>query len=158
MAKEYRASDGGVPVDDLIRGIQDREYAHLRWPNHVYSGVGMDKKYAGGKWMAPFFLTVGPLEIFVKEVEDLKSEDGDELYGRVDHKMQIIEICRELSCEQKFTTLVHELLHIIEQQAGQEIEEGVIDAIAFSAVRFMQDNVDFMKELIKYFDVDEDMR
>lgn len=91
---------------------------------------------------APAFeiIQIGPIEFKVVRVKDLTNEEGEPLYGQVDHAGFKIEIDERLRGNPLLVTLWHEVLHTFEGIYGLELNEQMITTLAPLIVSAMQDN------------------
>ncbi len=74
------------------------------------------------------------------------------IYGRVNHKMGVIEINKTVMAGQKADTFVHEVLHALITDAGLamgEDEEKFVRALAPRLTAFLGDNKVEVRELLK---------
>jgi len=81
--------------------------------------------------------TIGPVPVRV--VKDLRDENKDPIFGRWLPEERIIEVCEMPSLVTRWTTLMHERIHQILEDAGAkptdpDTEERVCDAVATALV------------------------
>lgn len=85
-------------------------------------------------------LKVGPVHFTIKEVEDLKSNSGKDLYGEVDYATFEVRLNSEHTRESRFVTLWHETLHCFESLYGVKLKEKQVTILATAIAQVMQDN------------------
>jgi hypothetical protein len=78
-----------------------------------------------------------------------KDSDGNKVDGILWHSKSEIEIDNFLHAQPKVQTVLHEIVHEIAIQAGQDLTEGMVDAIAFGWYQVMRDNPDLVKMITK---------
>ena len=83
---------------------------------------------------------IGPLVYKVKEIYDLRTPDGDDLYGAVKFAESEILIEEKMGPQRQRVTALHEIIHAMFDQCGiPEIEEH-ITAFSFSMYGLLKDN------------------
>ena len=101
----------------------------------------------------PKKLTIGTRNYKVKEIKDLKNPLGQAAYGRHTFDNLLIEIDAGIDSELKNLILFHEVLHGLmcscEIELDYEKEEHVVKNLTHGLVKFMQDNPNYIKQLLK---------
>jgi hypothetical protein len=77
------------------------------------------------------------------------TKDGESMDGHLWHSQTTIEIDNNLAAQPKVQTLLHEIIHEIGIQAGQEMTEGMVDSIAFGIYQVMRDNPELVRMITK---------
>jgi hypothetical protein len=93
-------------------------------------------------------LRIGPFT-FKVEFGKPVGDEGRSIDGRLWHSHSTIVINSDLHEQPRKQTLLHEIVHEIAIQAGQEITEGMVDAIAFGWYQVMRDNPDLVRMIRK---------
>lgn len=101
----------------------------------------------------PDKVQIGPIPYSVKEVDDLHdvNDEGKKrwLHGVIKWASATIEVERGQSEDVKVTTLVHEALHGILNNAGQDDHpESMIIALGFGLVQLLRDNPDLVRVIV----------
>lgn len=73
---------------------------------------------------------------------------GHECYGMVDHGKATIELNDSNSTERDIQTLLHEIVHVIDEQRGLSLSEEQVDKLAYGILDLIRTNDAFIK-LIK---------
>ena len=89
-------------------------------------------------------IKIGALVLDVTEVKDLRDEKGDKMDGHIAHNKTLIEIESEMTGGPKAQTILHEVLHEIEIQAGLDLKDSTIDALAFGIYQVIRDNPELL--------------
>jgi hypothetical protein len=94
-------------------------------------------------------IKIGPLYYRVQEVKDLF--DGPrKLDGRISYSLTTIQIDSTLGFQARNHTLLHEIVHGVAGQLGfPDLEEELVDRIAFAAYQVIRDNPEFVRLLIR---------
>lgn len=87
-------------------------------------------------------IKIGPLTYQVKEVEDLRGDAGQSLFGSVSYGAQVIKIDSGACADRKQAILWHEVLHAILDHAGQgdAVTEEAIVALGFGIAQVLAEN------------------
>lgn len=101
----------------------------------------------------PDRVLIGPISYSVKEIDDLHSVDDEGkkkwLHGHIMYADALIKVANDQSDDMKITTVWHELLHGIMDQAGiDEHPESLIRMLGYALVRLVQDNPELIKVTI----------
>lgn len=84
---------------------------------------------------------VGPIIYKILWVEELRSADGDLVFGKVLYDMCEIHLEAGNSPQADRQTLWHEIVHIILTHLGRdEDREGFVDSLAYGLMQVVQDN------------------
>lgn len=67
-------------------------------------------------------------------------EGADELYGRIHFLQQQIELNAEISEEQKKSTLIHEIIHALDEMYIIGLEETQVEKLGNAVYMFIRDN------------------
>ena len=101
----------------------------------------------------PKTVQIGPVKYIVKEVKGLANPQGINCYGRHKYDDRTIEIDKEIDPKVKNVILFHEVLHGLmccqEVDLDYEKEEHVVKNLTHGLVKFMQDNPEYIKTLMK---------
>ena len=87
--------------------------------------------------VSQFTLHIGPVAYNVTGERHLTTDDGGKAAGWVKHDDELIRIDAVLPKRSQHVTVLHELVHVILQQAGQHEwygEEGLLDCLAYGLV------------------------
>jgi len=79
------------------------------------------------------------------KVYDIKKSEsalnsGDELYGQIDYNTQVITLRAQNSMEQDECTLIHEILHGVDDIYGFGFEEDVVERLSNALYALVVDN------------------
>jgi hypothetical protein len=90
----------------------------------------------------PPTLLIGGMTYLVEECPRQSPEaDGDNLVlGEVSHASLTIFINENQALANKVATLWHEVIHALLEQAGQEQNEGIVNALGYGLARVVRDN------------------
>ncbi len=93
----------------------------------------------------PEQVQIGPVSYAVKEVDDLHTTDEDGkkkwLHGHIVYADATIKVAGDQSEDMKITTIWHELLHGLMDQAGvDDHPEALIRMLGYGLVRLIRDN------------------
>ena len=94
-------------------------------------------------------LKIGAFTFSVTYLPNLTSDDNKKIDGHLWHSKAIIEIDKDLERQPKTQTLLHEIVHEIAIQAGQDLTEGQVDALAFGWYQVMRDNPELVRMIRK---------
>ena len=78
-------------------------------------------------------------------------DDEMDDYGRVNYGQRGIILNENLHTEEAKRTFMHEILHIISEQAGHKLSEGELDALSHGLIDVIRGNdwfPDFFKEIV----------
>lgn len=78
-------------------------------------------------------------EYGVSEQVNLHDENGD-LYGQIQYLQEKIVLNADASEEQKKSTLVHELLHALDEMYNIELEEKQVEKLGNAVYMLQKDN------------------
>ncbi len=87
---------------------------------------------------------IGAMTYKVELVEDLHMGEGDErkdLHGQIWPDKLQIDVQANQDAQMQAATILHESLHGILNQAGQDHEERLIIALGYGLVQFIRDNL-----------------
>jgi hypothetical protein len=90
--------------------------------------------------LLPNRLKIGPTHYSVGQFYDMRTERNEALYGEVNHDEQLIRIRAEQRHEQAFVTLLHECLHVIDNQYQIGLTEKMIHRLAPVLTSLLVDN------------------
>lgn len=93
----------------------------------------------------PETLKVGPYTYAVKELEEVKSERGADLWGQCLMEEQEISLRAGQSSDRKAVALFHEVLHALEDVLEITINEKDLTRLAPALYQVLRDN-DLLKE------------
>ena len=82
-------------------------------------------------------LRIGPFRYPVAYVPRDDIADND---GRLHHGESRILIADDMDAQASLHTLLHEVVHEIAIQAGQNVTEGLVDTIAYGWIQVVRDN------------------
>ena len=94
-------------------------------------------------------LKVGPWVYTVKIVDDLKDDDDRPCHGAVDHETLEIQLEKGMKGQRLLMTLLHEILHILDDQRGLELEEKGVCALEDGLTSVVLDNLKIVQGLVK---------
>lgn len=84
---------------------------------------------------------IGPIEYKVTLAHEVKSEGGEDLFGKVSFRYTEITIVEKLALPMRWQCLFHEITHVFFEQIGMEnAPEGQVDALAYKLLEFLIDN------------------
>ena len=86
-----------------------------------------------------------PREYVVKYQKDVVDDDIV-CYGQIDHRIEEIEIGTSYPIWRQEQTLLHEVLHILDDCHKLELSERQISALAVGLHRLHVENKDFLQE------------
>src|SRR5918996_1281449 len=94
---------------------------------------------------------VGAIYYDIVLVEKLLDADHNKtLDGRVQHDKTQITLDADLNHQATVQTTLHEIVHIVATQMGkQEIDEELVDAIAYAAYQVLRDNPELVRMIAK---------
>jgi len=92
----------------------------------------------------PKTVKIGYKNYLVKEVEHL---DDDErlLYGQILYNDEVISLSKKYPENQMKCTLVHEIIHGIDDLMGVGLQEDLVEKLAKGLYQVIQDNPDMFK-------------
>jgi hypothetical protein len=93
-------------------------------------------------------LKIGPF-VFAVEFGSPLDDKGNSVDGKLWHSRSRIVIDTDLEAQPQKQTLLHEIVHEIAIQAGQDVSEGLVDAIAFGFYQVMRENPQLVKMITK---------
>lgn len=85
-------------------------------------------------------LKIGPMVYKVLLVEDLRADDGEDIFGKVVYGPCEIHLEAGNSQQVDRQTLWHEIVHIVLTQLGRRQKEDFVDSLAYSLMQVVQDN------------------
>jgi len=94
----------------------------------------------------PRTVRVGPIDFEIEQIDRLLDDNGKEANeGDADSLGSKIRLERGMSNQRKFTSLWHEILHVILEQTGnsakdEELEERICDALSNGVAQVLRDN------------------
>jgi len=91
-------------------------------------------------------LKIGKLEFDVVSSCRL-SHEGEMIYGFCHYGSQVIYVEEEMCKQAQDVTIMHEVLHAIFDQVGEEQDEGRIDRLSHALYAFILDNKEFINDL-----------
>src|SRR5688572_10293345 len=89
-------------------------------------------------------LKIGPFTFVVAPTSELRGDDKN-YDGQLKHGTSSILLSHDMDRQATLQTRMHEVIHEIAIQAGQEMTEGLIDAIAYGWIQTMRDNPELVK-------------
>jgi hypothetical protein len=93
-------------------------------------------------------LKIGPF-VFAVELGSPEDDKGNEVDGKLWHSQARIVIDKDLEKQPQKQTLLHEIVHEIAIQSGQDVSEGLVDAIAFGIYQVVRDNPKLVRMIQK---------
>lgn len=94
-------------------------------------------------------LKIGPVVYDVMTTDQFIANDEDEedprQLGSVDINTHVILIRKDLKPPVHAITLWHEVLHALCMQAGRDVKEGLIEALAYGIYQVIRDNEDLVR-------------
>ncbi|WP_448807472.1 hypothetical protein [Aminobacterium colombiense] len=96
-------------------------------------------------------IRIGPFDYTYREEKDLSNEEGEELYGEIRYKENIISMLEGLPPPRRAHTLMHEIVHgMLSNMAREDLnsDEPFVDALALNVVQFMRDNPDITMKIL----------
>jgi hypothetical protein len=98
----------------------------------------------------PTTIKIGAIYYEVVAVEKLLDEKHSKLDGSVRHARTQISLEVDMNHQATVQTLLHEIVHIVATQLGkQELEEPLVDSIAYAAYQVLRDNPEFVRLVMK---------
>ena len=94
----------------------------------------------------PRAIQIGPVMYTIVEVKGLRDEDGKQMWGQVLHSECRIEIQAELSLQQQYHTLWHEIVHTLMNQADldKKDDEQLVNVLAYGLMGVMRSSGDLL--------------
>lgn len=94
-------------------------------------------------------IKIGAFTFILKFPPSVKDDGGKAVDGFLNHGQCLIEIDNFLDAQPKVQTLLHEVVHEIAIQAGQDLTEGMVDALAFGTYQVLRDNPKLVEMITK---------
>jgi hypothetical protein len=88
----------------------------------------------------PKEILIGGIYYDVVIVENLRSDEGVKLDGHIVYGRNEIRLEATLSEQAKWQVMLHEVVHGILSQAGQDMKDEAVDALAYGVLGFVQGN------------------
>ena len=82
----------------------------------------------------------------VKKTNNLWNDSGETLYGQTQYIEQLILINENASEEQQKATLIHELVHGLDELFGIELKEEQVKKLGNAFYMLIRDNEEMFKE------------
>jgi Zn-dependent peptidase ImmA (M78 family) len=82
------------------------------------------------------------------DIDDSLIVGGDACYGKIDYVSSIIYLNSANTPSQSKSTLLHEVIHGVEDMYGVELSEEQVTTVANGLYAFMLDNKDLVRDLI----------
>ena len=82
----------------------------------------------------------------VKKTNNLWNDSGETLYGQTQYIEQLILINENASEEQQKATLIHELVHGLDELFGIELKEEQVEKLGNAFYMLIRDNEEMFKE------------
>ena len=102
--------------------------------------------------MAQKTIIIGGIPYKLSPTEDIKDHNGNLAWGTVSHGEGEISYDSNQRGFPRAVTITHEALHVILTQAGvdqNEVEDNVIDALAYGIVSFIIQNPAFIAHILR---------
>ena len=97
-----------------------------------------------------YSVKIGPFHYNIYYSANVKNDRGEAVDGYLAHDQNRITIDDGMCQEAKLQVLLHEIIHEgIEIQRGQDVGEGLIDAIAYCWIEVMRENPDLVRMITK---------
>ena len=77
----------------------------------------------------------------------LYTEKPEELYGQIDHDKKIIELSAHYDIDQRICTLLHEVIHGVDNDRSLKLGEHQITQLAIGLYQVVKDNPEFLKNI-----------
>lgn len=92
----------------------------------------------------PQAIRIGSVTYTIVEVSGLRDDDNKRMWGQVLHGPCRVEIEADLSYQQQYHTLWHEIVHTLLNQVDldKEGDEQLVDVLAYGIMGVMRDNAD----------------
>ena len=100
------------------------------------------------KPLAVSSLKIGAFTYTVILAHDLKRGD-EKMDGHLEHSKSSITLDDDMDKQATTQTLLHEVVHEIAIQSGQDLSEGQVDAIAYGWIQVMRDNPELVRMVTK---------
>ncbi|MFZ7134359.1 MAG: hypothetical protein ACOWWR_18590 [Eubacteriales bacterium] len=81
--------------------------------------------------------------------KELKGSKTHDLYGSVSYDNEIINVATKYCYHKQLQTIMHEALHAIHYDLCLSNREKEIELISGAIMKFIQENPEFVKEIIK---------
>lgn len=89
-------------------------------------------------------LVVGPVIYSIQEVPDLHDTDNDgkkqELFGYINYKDLLLQLDEGMTPPQQLATILHEAVHAILEQGGQDIPENAVVTLGYGLANLLINN------------------
>lgn len=82
----------------------------------------------------------------VKKTSNLRSDSGETLYGQTQYIEQLILINDNASEDQQKATLIHELVHGLDELFGTELKEEQVEKLGNAFYMLIRDNPEMFRE------------
>ena len=82
----------------------------------------------------------------VKKTSNLRSDSGETLYGQTQFIEQLILINDNASEDQQKATLIHELVHGLDELFGIELKEEQVEKVGNAFYMLIRDNLEMFRE------------
>lgn len=87
-------------------------------------------------------MKIGPITYTERDVEDLRGDEGQRLFGQVSHLPREIELNACLKGIERTLTRWHEALHAVEDIYGLVLSESDVSLLSVCIIQIMIDNPD----------------
>jgi hypothetical protein len=94
-------------------------------------------------------IKIGAFLFSVQSFPNLKDDEDKRVDGYLDHSKSEILLDAELGSQAHLSTLLHEVVHEIAIQSGQDLNEGQVDAMAFGVIQVLKDNPELVRMITK---------
>lgn len=83
-------------------------------------------------------------------IQEKNVHDGrDDLYGQIDYGSQIIRLDEQYSAEQKKATLIHEIVHGLDDMYQIGLGEKKVSKLGVALYQMIKDNPELFEESVK---------
>jgi hypothetical protein len=99
--------------------------------------------------MKPKETKIGYTKYQIEYVDELTDQQDEALYGRIDLGNNLIKICKNFNLQTQKATLLHEVLHGIDNFIGTDLDENETVSLSNMLYLWMLENKETVKFLIE---------
>lgn len=92
-------------------------------------------------------IKIGYKNYEVEYKEKVYSEKPEELYGQINFSEDCIAIANKFSADQQRCTLLHEVIHGVDNDRGLALSEHQIEQLAIGLFQVIRENPQFVREV-----------
>ena len=88
----------------------------------------------------PSSIKINHLDYSIKLCSNVVDKDGDKYLGSIDHTTKEIKLNQNMPKEELPMTLLHEVIHAIDRQAGHTLQEAEVLMLSYGIHGVLKDN------------------